>query len=845
MRDAMTDDTSKSSELDHSRSGAGLRRRDLLLSGASLLAVSAVGATDAADAAEAQQASSARSTVAGDADRTVLPLAEPTYPPITELDVRKATPPPRFEVKAPPGAPNVIVIMLDNLGFGASATFGGIINMPTLERLAKEGLTYNNFHLCPLCSPSRMALLTGRNAHSVNMGSISELATAFPGQTAKRPNSTAPLAEILKLNGYSTAMFGKSHEFAPWETGLTGPYDRWPTGSGFERFYGSVSGEADMFAPVVHDDTTLVDVPDDPNYYYQTDLADHAISWIRAQKTLTPEKPFFIYYATPGTHSPSQVPIDWRDKYKGKFDQGWDKYREEILARQKSLGIVPQNTQLAPKPKVMQDWDSLSSDEKRVFTRHQEIFAAYAEITDHELGRVVQAIEDLGVIDNTLIIYITGDNGSSANGGQTGRFNTFYSFNQIPETLEDQIKHLDEFGGPTSGMTPPLGWAIADNAPFTYAQGNTSYGGTTNGMVIRWPKRIAANGEVRSQYHHLIDIAPTVLEAAGIPEPKIVNGAPQKPIEGVSMAYTFDDAHVKSRRTLQYAEFQGNRGIYKDGWYALTLHRVAWEPQPRTPFDQDKWELYNTAEDFSCAVDLVAQNPEKLKEMQAAFLVEAIKYNVLPLDDRVYERFNPAIAGRPDLLGSRTSLTVYEGMVGMKENAFINIKNRSHSITADLVILASDTAGVIIAQGGLHAGWSLYVKDGKPKFAYNFLGSVTTIASDERIPAGRVTLRYDFAYDGGKPGSGGAGALFIDGKKVAMGRIERTIPFIFGVETADVGKDLYTPVTTDYKKGANKFTGKINKVTIDLMKMDAADEEAAEKANEETNGILADEEAGV
>jgi len=768
-------------------------------------------------------------------DRTVLPLAQPTYPPITELDARKATPPPRFEVKAPPGAPNVLVILLDNLGFGATKPFGGVINMPTLERLAKNGLIYNNFHTAPLCSPSRMALLTGRNPHSVNMGSVAEIATAFPGQTAERPLSAAPLAEVLKLNGYSTAMFGKSHEFTPWEVGASGPFESWPTGSGFERFYGTLSAEADLFAPVLTDDTTLVTLPDDPNYYYPTDLADHAISWIRAQKTMTPDKPFLVYYASPGTHAPSQVPREWLDKYKGKFDEGWDKAREQTLARQKALGIVPPNTQLTPKPTPaeMPDWDKLSDGEKKVFTRHQEIFAAYAEEADYEIGLVVQAIEDMGVMNNTLIIYITGDNGACVNGGPTGRFNSLTSYNQIPETIADQLKHLDEFGGPHSDMTPPLGWAIADGTPFAYSQGTASYGGNTNGVVIHWPKTLKAHGEIRPQYNHLIDIAPTILEAAGLPQPKVVNGTPQKPIEGVSMAYTFNDAQAKSPHTVQYTEIVGNRGIYKDGWYALTMHQAPWEKGPRAPsFDQDKWELYNTKDDFSCAVDLAAKYPDKLKEMQATFLEEAVKHNVLPLDDRTYQRFNPALAGRPDLMGGRTSLTVYPGMIGMKENSFINVKNRSHSITAHIEIPKTGAAGVIIAQGGVHAGWSLYVKDNKPKFAYNYLGSVTTIASTESLPAGRITVSYDFVYDGGKPGSGGTGAIFINGKKVATDRMEHTIPFLFGMETADVGMDLYTPVTSDYPKGKNRFTGRINKITIELKKMNPEAEATAEKAAE-------------
>ncbi|MGO9643687.1 MAG: arylsulfatase [Candidatus Bathyarchaeia archaeon] len=752
-------------------------------------------------------------------DRMALPIAEPHYPPITELDVRKATPPPRFEVKPPQDAPNVLIVLIDNLGFGASKTFGGVINMPTLDRLAKNGLIYNNFHTCPLCSPSRVALLTGRNAHNAEMGAISEFATAFPGNTAKRPLSVAPLAEMMKLNGYSTAYFGKSHEFAPWELSASGPFDSWPTQFGFERFYGTLSAESDLFAPPLRSDRTLVDLPDDPDYYYPTDVADHLIAWLRTQHTLTPNKPFFVYYPTPGCHSPSQVPAAWRDKYKGKFDEGWDKQREQTLARQKALGIVPPNTQLTPKPPEMPDWDKLSEDQKKVFRRHQEIFAAYAEANDHEVGRVVSAIEEMGVMDNTLIFYISGDNGSSMNGGPNGAFNTMAYTNGFPETVEDQLKHLDEFGGPTSDMTPPLGWAIADNTPFAYAQGTTSYGGTTNGVVIHWPKRINAKGELRSQYSHLIDVAATVLEAVGLPEPKYVNGVQQKPLQGKSMIYTFDDSKAKTRHTIQYVEYAGNRGIYKDGWYATTLHRAGWDPQPRATFQNDKWELYNTEEDFSCAVDLAAKYPDKVMEMRAAFLAEALQNNVLPLDDRVYERAYAALAGRPDLMEGRTSLTVYDGMVGMTMDCFINTLNKSYSITADLEIPEKGCNGVILAQAGAQAGWSLYVKDSKPKFAYSFFYNVTTIASAERLPAGRVTMRFGFANDGGKPGSGGMGTIFVNGKKVASGRIERTIPRAFYRETADVGVDLYTPVTPDYAKGSkNKFTGKINKVTIDLKK---------------------------
>ena len=769
-----------------------------------------------------QETASLKSTAPAELDRTVLPLVEPTHAAITELDARNAKSPPIFEVKAPRGAPNIMVILLDNFGYAGSKTFGGVMNLPTLDRLAKNGLVYNNFHTAPICSATRVALLTGRNPHSANMGTISEMATSFPGQSSVLPNTVAPLAKILRFNGYSTAMFGKSHEYVPWESGLTGPFDQWPTGLGFEKFYGNVIGESDQFSPSVHDNTTLVAPSKDPNYYYQTDIADRAIQWIKAQKTLNPDKPFFVYYSAQGMHDPVQLPQAWRDKYKGQFNEGWDKYREEILARQKQLGIVPANTQLTPKPDVMPDWDTLTADEKKVAVRYQEVFAAFAELTDYEIGRVVQAVDDIGALDNTLIIYVTGDNGASPNGGRLGTFNTLSVFNGYPETLQYQLQHLDEVGGPHSAMTVPAGWSIADNTPFAYSQFHTQYGGTTNGAIVFWPKAIKAKGEIRNQYYHVIDVAPTVLEAAGLPEPKTVNGVPQKPIEGVSMLSSFTDAQAKSAHTVQYYEIYGNRGIYKDGWYAVTLHKVAWEQKPRTSFADDKWELYNTAEDFSCANDLAAKEPAKLKELQDAFMAEAVKHNVLPLDDRVQVRFNAAIAGRPDYMGGRTSLTLYPGMIGMKENAFIDVKNRSSSITADLEIPPSGASGVILAQGGAHSGWSLYVKDGKPKFAYNVLGAVTTIASSERLPAGPVTVNYDFAYDGGKPGSGGAATLSINGKKVASGRLERTIPFIYGTETADLGTDLYTAVTDDYAKGDNNFTGIIRKVEVKVTGTDSA-----------------------
>jgi arylsulfatase A-like enzyme len=752
-------------------------------------------------------------------DRTVLPIPEPKLAPITTLDARNAKAPPRFEVKAPTKAPNVLIVLIDDMGFGQSSAFGGPIHMPTLERMAKGGLRYNQFHTTALCSPTRAALLTGRNHHVCNMGSITETATAFPGQTGQRPNSVAPLAEMLRLNGYSTAAFGKSHETAAWEVSPSGPTDRWPTRAGFDKFYGFIGGEANQWSPAIYEDMTRIEAPKDPSYHLMTDLANQAIKWTNSQKSLTPDKPFFTYFAPGATHAPHHVPKDWIAKYKGKFDQGWDAVREETLARQIKLGVVPAGTKLAPKPEAIKDWAKLSADEKTLFARQMEIFAGFGEYADFEVGRVIQAIEDLGQLDNTLVFYIVGDNGASGEGTMNGLFNEMTYFNGVPETVNDVLKHIDDLGGPNSYGHYAAGWAVAGDAPFAWTkQVAGSYGGTRNGMVIHWPKGIAAKGEIRSQWHHIIDVAPTILEAAGLPEPKVVNSTPQTPIEGVSMLYTFADAKAKDRHKTQYFEIFGNRGIYHDGWLAHTVHRAAWEMTPRRPFLEDKWELYHVDEDFSSANDLAAKHPEKLKELQELFLKEAIKNHVLPLDDRTLERMNAALAGRPDLMAGRTSLTVFEGMIGMTENVFINTKNRSHTITAEVQVPKGGANGVILAQAGRFGGWSLYVKDGKPTYAYNFLGlSKYKVTAPGPLPEGKVTIRYEFAYDGGGPGKGGKGTIFVNGEKVAEGRIDRTQGYAFSAdEGADVGLDGETPVTADYKQGDNKFTGKINKVTVDL-----------------------------
>ena len=780
--------------------------------------------------AVAQEAAPAR--VVGPTDRTVLPLPEPQYPHSTVLDVRDATPPPRFVVKAPPNAPNVLIVLIDDMGFGQSSAFGGPIHMPTVEGLANNGLRYNEFHTTALCSPTRSALLTGRNHHMNNFGSIAESATAFPGQTGQRPNSVASIAEMLRLNGYSTAHFGKNHETATWEVSPSGPTDRWPTRQGFDKFYGFMGGETNQWAPLIYEGMTQVEPSRDPNYNFMTDMTDQAIAWMGFQKSLTPDKPFFIYFAPGATHAPHHVPKEWIAKYKGQFDQGWDKVREETLARQIKLGVVPEGTKLAPKPEAIKDWDTLSADEKKLFARQMEVFAGFGEYADTEVGRLIAAIKQTGQLDNTLIFYIVGDNGASAEGGMVGLFNEMTYFNGVHETVPDILKHYDELGGPSTYPHYAAGWAVAGDSPFEWTkQVASSYGGTRNGMVVHWPKGFTAKNEVRSQWHHVIDITPTILEAAGLPEPKSVNGTVQTPIEGVSMVYTFADAKAPSRHTTQYFEIFGNRAIYQDGWLAGTVHRAAWEFTPRRKLQDDVWELYDTRGDFSLANDVAAKNPQKLKEMQDLFLTEAVKYSVLPLDDRLLERLNPALVGRPDLMAGRTSLTVFEGMTGMSENVFINIKNRSHTITADVDIPKGGANGVILAQAGRFGGWSLYVKDGKPTYTYNWLGlNRYTVAAKQALPAGKATIRFEFVYDGGGVGKGGTGTIYVNGKNVATGRIDQTQCCAFSAdEGTDVGADEGTPVTEAYQVPF-RFTGKIDKVTIDLKETTPSVANDADKA---------------
>ena len=770
-------------------------------------------------------------------DRTVLPIPEPERPLYTELDVRDATPPPRFEVKASDGAPNVLVVLIDDLGFAGTSLFGSSISTPTIDQLANQGLYYNNFHTTAVCSPTRAALKSGRNHHVANMGGIIETGTAFPGNSGQIPNSVAPVAEMLRLNGYSTAAFGKWHELAAWEASVSGPLARWPTFRGFDKFYGFLGGETNQWAPYIYDGVHPVELPDDPNYHFLTDMTDQAVAWIRYQKALTPDRPFFVYYAPGATHAPHHVPKEWIANWKGKFDQGWDVLREEILARQIERGIVPEGTPLAPKPEAIPDWDTLSADEQRLFTRQVEVFAGYVEMTDHEIGRVIEGIEETGELDNTLIFLVAGDNGTSAEGGRNGMFSEMTYFNGVQEKVSDMLQVMDKWGGPETYPHMAAGWAVAFDTPYQWTkQVASDHGGTKVAMAIHWPERIKAKGELRTQFHHLIDVAPTILEAAGLPEPRVVNGTPQRPMDGVSMVYTFDDPQAKGQHVTQYFEMFGNRAIYHDGWWARTIHKAPWEAKPRRALEEDIWELYDTSTDFSLVNDLSAKNPEKLAELQALFMKEAERNHVLPLDDRVFERINAALVGRPDLMAGRTSLTLAEGMTGMTENVFLNIKNKSKTITAEVEVPADGGNGAILVQGGRFGGWALYVKGGVPAYDYNFLGLQRfSVVATEKLEPGTATIRFEFAYDGGGMGKGGMGTLYVNDQKVAEGRIEHTQPMIFSAdETADVGIDLATPVVeTIGSEAKSRFTGRIPRVTIEVHDASVAADAAVLDAQRE------------
>ncbi len=760
------------------------------------------------------------------AHRGVLPIPDRQHLGLVTYDAKDPdTAFPPIEVLLPPeGAPNILVVLLDDVGFGAASAFGGPVRTPTAERLQAGGLSYNRFHTTALCAPTRAALLSGRNHHSVGMGSITETATSAPGLTGLRPNAKAPLAMTLKLNGYSTAQFGKCHEVPPWQTSPIGPFDAWPTGGGgFEHFYGFIGGENNQYYPALYNGTTPIEPDRTPadGYHLTEDLADQAIDWLRTQKSLAPAKPFFVYFAPGATHAPHHVPLEWADRYAGAFAGGWDEARREILARQQQRGIVPADAELTSRPDSIPPWDEMPEDLKPVLERQMEVYAGFLEHTDLHVGRVMDAIEALGALDNTLIYYIIGDNGASAEGTVNGAFNEMANFNGLAaiETPEFMAAMKDKLGTEDAYNHYSVGWAWAMCAPYQWTKQVASHwGGTRNGTIVHWPAGIRAAGEVRSQFSHVIDVAPTVLEAAGIPEPAFVNGAQQAPIEGTSMLYSFDDAEAGERHDLQYFEMFGNRGIYHRGWSAVTRHSTPWLPnEVLPPFDEDVWELYDGRTDWTQAHDLSAEQPDRLAALQRLWLIEAVRYNVLPIDDRRFERLNATLAGRPQLV-TGSSQVLFAGMRRLTEHSVLDVKNRSFSVTA-----AFDTPprgvtnGVIVAQGGRFGGWALYVKAGRAAFVYNLLGMrefVTT--ADEALEPGSRQVRVEFAYDGGGLAKGGDVTLLYDGRPVGSGRVEQTQPMIFSAdETTDIGDDYGMPVSADYS-GASKFNGRIEVVQIDL-----------------------------
>ena len=758
-------------------------------------------------------------------ERDVLPIPDRPYsgPVYEDAKYPEATFPPIEPLRPPTGAPNVLIVLIDDAGFGSSSAFGGPCHTPTAERLAGEGLKFSRFHTTALCSPTRAALLSGRNHHTVGMGGITEIATSAPGYSSIRPNTCAPLAETLKLNGYSTAQFGKCHEVPVWETSPLGPFDSWPSGGGgFEYFYGFIGGETNQYYPAIYEGTTAVEPETTPEqgYHFTEDMTDKAIKWVRQQKALMGDKPFFVYFAPGATHAPHHVPPEWSAKYKGRFDQGWDVLREEILARQKELGVVPPETELTARPDEIPTWEDIPDDLKPVLSRQMEVYAGFMEHTDHHVGRLLDALDDLDVLEDTLVYYIVGDNGASAEGDVHGCFNELINLNgaNALQTTEFMVSRIADFGTPAAYNHYAVGWAHAMDTPYQWTKQVASHwGGTRNGTIVHWPRGMRSKGEVRHQFHHVIDVAPTVLEAAGLPEPKQVHGVTQHPMEGVSMHYAFDDADAGERRETQYFEMFCNRGIYHQGWTAVTRHSTPWVVEPLPPLAEDVWELYDTSTDWSQAHDLAAEMPEKLEELKALFMDEARKYNVLPLDDRRVERFNSDIAGRPTLIRGNSQL-LFGGMARLSENATINIKNKSHSVTGEVTVSDDGAEGVIVSQGGAFAGWSLYLNEGRPTYCYNLFGLERFhVRGDEPVPAGTHQVRMEFDYDGGGLGKGGTVSLYLDGAKCGEGRVEGTVPMVFSAdETCDVGSDTASPVSDDYTSAGSRFTGTVEWVQIDL-----------------------------
>ncbi len=752
-------------------------------------------------------------------DRSVLPIQQKPFAGHVGLRTSESILDFPAEVSAPEGAPNILLIMPDDVGFGASSAFGGPIPTPALDRIADAGLRYNQFHTTALCSPTRSALITGRNHHSNATGVIMEIGTGFPGYNSLMPKSNGSIAEILKQNGYNTAWYGKNHNVPDWHSSQAGPFDLWPTGLGFEQFFGFIGGDTSQFTPAIFDGTKPVEPPvDDENYHLDADMADRAILYIREQNALAPDKPFFVYYAPGTAHAPHHAPKAWIEKFKGQFDQGWDKVREETFARQKKLGIIPKNAALTPRPDQLRAWSSLNKEQKELYARMMEVYAGALAHMDHQINRILDAIEATGEMDNTLVIYLMGDNGASAEGSPDGLLNEMTFFNNIKVPFEDTYARIDELGGPNTFGHYPSAWAHAMDTPFQWTKQVAShFGGTRNGLAIAWPKVIKDKGEVRSQFHHVIDIVPTILEATGLPAPNSINGIAQSPIEGVSMAYSFDDAKAPSTRRTQYFEMMGNRAIYNDGWVAATTPLEApWisVTKKSDPINDWNWELYNIAEDFSQSKNLAAENPEKLRELQLLFYGEARQYNVLPIDSEKVTRLDVSL--RPSLTEGRSSFTYYDGMKRIPEGTAPDFKNKSHTITAEVVIAEGGSDGMLVTQGGRFGGWGLYILDGAPVYLYNVANLERYEIKGKPLSPGKHTIRYKFKYDGGGPGKGGDGALYVDGKRVAKGRIDRTMGFRISLdETFDVGSDAGEPVSEDYHVPFD-FEGTLTKVVVEL-----------------------------
>ena len=754
----------------------------------------------------------------------VLPLPTPKSNATIGRTFKDSVPPKLQVAKAPAGAPNVVVVLLDDVGFGAAGTFGGLIPTPTLDMLAQQGLRYNRFHTTAMCSPTRAALLTGRNPHAVGWGVVSELSTSYDGYAGKIPRSAATIAEILRQHGYGTSAWGKWHNTGIWESSAIGPFDHWPTGEGFEKFYGFLGGATDQYEPELFDNTTPVQPPQKPGYTLNEDLANRAIAWMQQQKSVAPDKPFFVYFAPGGAHSPLQAPKPWLDRFKGKFDQGWDKVREEIFARQKQLGVIPADSVLTPRPGELPSWNSQSADQKKVAARLMETYAGFLAQTDAQVGRLVGTLQQMGQFDNTLFIYVVGDNGASAEGGLEGNYHEIDSFNGVRPDMATLLKRLDTIGGPGTYPHYPAGWAWAMDTPFQWTKQVAShFGGTRNPMVVTWPKHIREPGGLRSQFSNVSDLMPTILEAARIAAPTMVNGTAQQPIDGQSLLQTFNAPKEANPNRTQYFEMLGNRAMYQDGWMASTTPTrmpwsvLGWGP---TALGTENWELYHVDKDFTQSRDLAKQHPEKLQALQALFWTEAEKNKVLPLDDRFVERLSltnsAGQSDRPSLTAGRNSFTYYQGAVAINEANAPNTKNRSYVVGVETQTTQAGEQGVLVAQGGSRAGWSLYVnQEGMPEYTYVFDGKRTTLTAPQRLPAGKAALRVEFAYDGGGRGKGGTARLVVDGKTVGEARMDKTVPNLFSMsESFDVGTDTKSPVG-NYPRNYD-FNGTIAKVTVDL-----------------------------